>query len=730
MLNLETQKDDELKEATQGKTYQVSLSERIFEQLSTGQRATWGQRFQQDLEAYSGIQWSKEDSASQKADGWTAIPDHEATAAIEQLIAALTSKSPRWSATGRNDADIEDANHISELLTYIWGISHGGLRLKSSVQDYQVGGMFAMMPYFDSYADDGKGEILIKDINPLHLYISPNSTDPLTKDATHKIISVVLTGEMVQAQYPKVNLKDAEESEDTDPTGTAANNQDTVFKVQDTDHKKYRVIDRYTKVLIPMFNIWDPFSQKEYNFNKEDYIAFSKEKAVIETTVNSVRYITDPEEVEQQLQIIDEYGPQYHFRLGASPDGQTPGQPEMVSGMEDERGIPESTTELEVTTINDLLYQGAIKVNEYKATRIQRVLSVGGVQIEDSILDLDTHPIVTAMPNHRRNPFPMSNLRKVKPIIEQIIFFRSILVKHTSRSTNTTVIIGKGAHNLEEMKKKLNSPSVELIEVDWELPGGQPFVLYPQQLSNELFTYIRELKYEIQRILGSYEAGDGSPQGAYPTKGGLLAQDEMRMRRTEATRKDIESALNELGNVVTQMIPNFYTERKAFKITGENGKPKQVVLNDPQQTEEGIKIFNDTTNVNYTAQFIAGSMLPNLRWAKVENMKELWQLGVLQIADPIIRSSEIDDAEEIIAQQNENAQLKQMLKQLDEENKKLAGQLQSKSREVISANENVAATKTIEKFKTDVGGMRNELMSEVKIAKAEINKKENSNGNN
>ena len=709
MFDLEKRKDDTLIDPDGN--YQVKLNEYLFEKLSSGSRSSFGIRMAEDLGIYNGTQWDDTDANSQLAQGWNALPDYEATACIEQLIAVLTSKDPRWAATGRENSDITQANFIADLMTYIWDVSHGGLELKQSVKDYEVKGIGAVMPYIDPNADFGRGEIYIKSIDPQYLYISEDATDPLTKTATHKIYSVVFTGEQIQAMYPKINLKEAKKDISNLPITGKYNPEETVYKPSDTDHSNYRVIDRYSKILVPYYNVYDPFMDKEYNLTEDEYKEFAKQPAIIETTSTTIRYITDPYELEQQEKIIEQFGYVYHYRLNGD-------KPEMIPGYETHGAIRNSTVQLEETTTGALLEDGSIAWSKYSAVRIQNVLSIGGQLVYDKILPVDSHPIVTFMCNHNRNPFPMSNIRKVKPYIEQLIYYHSILIKHTTRSTNVTVIIGKGSGDLEQIKKKINSPQVEVIEVDWELPGAQPIVLYPQQLSNELFAHIKELKYQIQRILGSYEASDGSPEGAHPTKGGLLAMDEMRMRRAESTRKDIETALNELGSVVAQMIPEAYKGKKIIRLLRPNHAPKEVVLNDPQYNEQGLlEILNDTQMVKYDIQFVSGSMMPSNRWARAEYYMSLWQNGILRDDETILRESEIPNVEQVIEKQSYMKQLEGQLQQASEIIKDLEGQLQTKSREVIQANEKVA----VEKTKTKLNQITADVQSEAKAVKAKMN---------
>ena len=76
--------------------------------------------------------------------------------------------------------------------------------MKRSAMDYEVAGMGAFMAYVDSEADNGKGEILITDVDPQELYIDPLSKKEDSSDADHILVVKNLTQEYVKENYPEL----------------------------------------------------------------------------------------------------------------------------------------------------------------------------------------------------------------------------------------------------------------------------------------------------------------------------------------------------------------------------------------------------------------------------------------------------------------------------------------------------------------------------------------------
>ena len=83
-------------------------------------------------------------------------------------------------------------------MAYIWDISNGSVELKQAIDDYYVKGMGVIQSYVDGMADFGRGEVKIKNIDPLNLYLDPNSKDPFARDSACMIVAKQITGEQIK----------------------------------------------------------------------------------------------------------------------------------------------------------------------------------------------------------------------------------------------------------------------------------------------------------------------------------------------------------------------------------------------------------------------------------------------------------------------------------------------------------------------------------------------------
>ena len=197
-------------------------------------REPWAQKFQESIEFRAGAQWTKEQQEALEQRGQAAIVVNRIHPIVETAKALLTYNSPQFRATGREDSDRDTAKVFSDLFQYIWQISQGDLELKQAIDDYYVGGMGALMVYQDPDADMGKGEVKLKAVNPLDLYIDPNSKDKFCRDAAHIIYASYMTDEAATQMYPEFEdiIKDsAEEPEASDdyPITNLAKTVDQVF---------------------------------------------------------------------------------------------------------------------------------------------------------------------------------------------------------------------------------------------------------------------------------------------------------------------------------------------------------------------------------------------------------------------------------------------------------------------------------------------------------------------
>lgn len=694
----------------------VLLSEQLIEQYAAS-RNSWASQARKDDEFRNGVQWTGEEEAELRAREQAPIVVNVIHPAVEQAKAMLTTNKPRFASTGREDSDTRTGRVFADLLTYIWEISDGNTELKRAIDQYYVRGLGTMMAYSDPFADHGKGEIYVKYVDDFDVFVDPNSTDPLLRDAAHIIISRVMSHEQLQRLYPNINLAQATpttvERHPTETNFAAEAQQIGPQGATDSASKRYEVLDRYSRVRVPHFLTYDRSSGDEWLFTKEQFTQYLQSPAFVRITPGQEpQFIVEPNAVQQAADIFAKTGGVFHYE----PDQQ--GGAQITAGpATPQPGEPDTTVILKQVTVQDAIKAGAVMVSRSLEDRIKRVFSVGGVKGFEGVLPLKDYPIVGLMSSHNANPYPQSDVRKVRGLQQYINKVRSLIIAHASSSTNVKVLIPRGSVNKTELEREWKKAGAAIIEVDMEI--GQPIVVGPVPLPGELYRNEVEARKDIEQILGVYALSQGDASSAPATYKGTVAMDEYGQRRIKGRKDDIEAFLNQLARVVVQLIQTTYTERKVIRLLQPNNKPMELVVNQPIYDDATGAIkgrLNNVTVGEYDVMVVSGSMLPSNRWAQYEYYVEMYKLGLIDQME-VLKKTELVDIEGVLNRFGEIAKMKQMLEGLQAENEKLRGDLQTAERESMHDRKRVE----VEKFKSGLAGNRAKIDAATTLYGARLN---------
>jgi hypothetical protein len=240
----------------------------------------------------------------------------------------------------------------------------------------------------------------------------------------------------------------------------------------------------------------------------------------------------------------------------------------------------------------------------------------------------------------------------------------------------------------------------------------------PFQLNNAFFGLVNQGKGDMEYLAGIYSAqqGDTSASQDMPYRG-MLAMDEYGTRRIKYWLKNsIEPALRQLGEVVKQLSQNVYTANKVFNIIQPNeiSGEKRVEINIPIYNDYGkiIDKYYDYKSAKFDVRIISGSTLPVNRWAYLEELKQLLQMGVVDdIA--VLEQADIKNKENIIKRKSLYSQLQSQISSLEEQIKDLKGNNETLERQVIQS-----------KIQSKVIGSSAEIEKQVANTKANIYKEE------
>ena len=694
-------------------------------------REIWAVKFQESIEFRAGAQWSQEERDVLESRGQAPIVVNRIHPIVETAKSLLTYNSPEFRSSAREDSDRDTAKVFSDLFAWMWDQSSGNEELKKIVDDYYVGGMGCMHVYQDPMADLGKGEVFLKSINPLDVYIDPNSKDVYARDAAHILVVKYITDEQAMQLYPDFMdiIMDSDSAIDNDeeiPATDLAATEGQIFNTdEDTNyHTKRKFIERYTKEMHPYYNVYEPFSQKEYLFDAAEYQEYKDTYYLrITKATGEEVFISDENAKEELMQVVEEYGAIFHFEL---PDPEIdeegnmiPQSPIKVSGIEGEDAIPGSTTVITPLTAEEMAGMENIMVNKIEKCCVKLTATVGNNLLYTRILPIEEYPIVPLMNIHHRNPYPESDVRLYRPLQEYINKIRSLIIAHASTSTNVKLLIPRGSADLRQIEEEWSRAGTSVIEFDAEL--GAPIVAGPVPLPNELYKNEGDAKYDLEYGFGIFELMQGSGMNSPSTYRGTLVVDEFGQRRIKSRRDDIENFLNQCAKVAVPLMQQIYTEEKVIRLVQPNGLEKEQRFNFFKEMDNGdVMRFHDVTLGRYDVKVVSGSTLPTNRMAMLNTYMQMYQAGLIDQVE-VLKKSELVDIDGVLQRSGQAVQMQQQMSMLQEELKKVKGDLQTATREELHAKKRLE----VEKFSSDLDKISNRAESATQLYKARIADVEN-----
>ena len=649
-------------------------------------RETWAEHAQEDVEFRLGKQWTAEQTKILLERGQAPIVVNRIHPAVESAKALLTSGRPQYRVSPREDSDNKVAQAFNGLLEYMWYISDGTQALRNVIDDYYTMGMGAMMVYIDPLKDYGRGEVCVRDIDPLDVYIDPNSRDRLIDDAENVIISRLFTKEQAMQMYPMYEeaINNASSDMYTDrPVTTRADStgiifpEDTETKTEHTwgkDSEYIRGYERYYKIWVKRYHIKNTIDGTEKILLEEDIDEYMAQPAM---RING-QVFTDPQKA---IGIISQLEEQYEL---SKQQSEMTGEPVM------ERPV------IEELTYGMLAEEGLIETVSVPVQRIKMCVVMGDAYLYSRILPIDQYPIVLFQNIHNRTPYPISDVRMVKDMQEYINKTRSLIIAHATTSTNTKILVPSGSVDMAEFEQKWSQPGVA-IEVDMD--NGAPQPIQPTPLPNTLYQNETIAKSDIDHQLGLYELMAGNSQVAPSTYKATISLDEFGQRKIKSKLQDIETSLVRVAKVAIPLMQQLYQSEKVVRIVQPNNNITEYSINKKLYNDHtgSIDVINDISRGTFDVVVVTGSTLPTNRYAQLEMYMDAYKNGIIDNVE-VLKKTEVFDMEGVMERKDQVTQLSQALKNAQEEIKKLRGDMQTREREVYHAKQRAE----IEKFKSEL----------------------------
>ena len=606
-------------------------------------RKSWDTEARFDIDFFHGNHYSSEEVDELQSRNQADVPMDRIGPAIEKFKAVLTSRSPAFTMTPREDSDVKIASIWRVIMGYIWGNSNGDYQLKHAIHDYATTGLGYLYSYVDPESDFGRGDVKFTYVNPFRVYASPNTRNRWFDDAESIILSTILTGEQVVNLYPELGEQEDPETgemqvgiiqdletylEEDYPDAMNANNKKifTPSEVKDLDYyerQKYQILERFYKVKVNFYRIIDMQNGEEVILSEPEYAEF----------------------IENNREQIE---------------------------------------------------AGQYEVIPVRQTRVKVCASIGQIVLYETILNTDHYPIVPFPNVFTETPYPKSDVSRARPMQRLLNKLWSLALSHAQASGGLKLLVPLGSvEDLGQLERDWANPNA-VIEVD--STQGEPHFPAPQPLSSEFYRLIQQCEFYIDFTFGLPEMMHGFAEKAPETVRATERMISLGSERPKSKLRDIEFSINRLGQVLYNLSKGHYTYKKIFRLNEANNDITEATINMYDKKVGAIlDIKKEKHNLQqHDVRIEPGSTLPTNKYAELGVYMEAFRMGIVDRTEVLKKNPEIFDKEGVMRRTEERQLLQQQIAAMTEQIKNLEGDLQTAQRESISDRKKVE----VEKFKT------------------------------
>ena len=606
-------------------------------------RKSWDTEARFDIDFFHGNHYTTEEVDELQSRNQADVPMDRIGPAIEKFKAVLTSRSPAFTMTPREDSDVKIASLWRVIMGYIWGNSNGDYQLKHAIHDYATTGLGYLYAYVDAESDFGRGDVKFTYVNPFRVYASPNTRNRWFDDAESIILSTILTGEQVVNLYPELGEQEDPETgemqvgiiqdlenylEEDYPDAMNANNKKifTPSEVKDLDYyerQKYQILERFYKVKVNFYRIIDIQNGEEVILSEPEYAEF----------------------IENNREQIE---------------------------------------------------AGQYEVIPVRQTRVKVCASIGQVVLYETILNTDHYPIIPFPNVFTESPYPKSDVSRARPMQRLLNKLWSLALSHAQASGGLKLLVPLGSvEDLGQLERDWANPNA-VIEVD--STQGEPHFPAPQPLSSEFYRLIQQCEFYIGFTFGLPEMMHGFAEKAPETVRATERMISLGSERPKSKLRDIEFSINRLGQVLYNLSKGHYTYKKIFRLNEANNDITEATINMYDKKIGAIlDIKKEKHNLQqHDVRIEPGSTLPTNKYAELGVYMEAFRMGIVDRTEVLKKNPEIFDKEGVMRRTEERQLLQRQIAAMTEQIKNLEGDLQTAQRESISDRKKVE----VEKFKT------------------------------
>ena len=331
----------------------------------------------------------------------------------------------------------------------------------------------------------------------------------------------------------------------------------------------------------------------------------------------------------------------------------------------------------------ELIDQGSVTEKIIYTTKVRETCVVGDLIYYDEILPIDSYPIIPACNEHTGTPYPSGDVRHAKSPQRMLNRTEALLISHTSATTNFKLVVEDGAIDPKELQK-WNIPNAIIRANPGALRDGKIKEYAPPAVSSQLFTEKSRYELDIEQVFGSYKFLQGYGEGSPGTVGEAQIIEESVSKKQGWKVMPVYDMLTIAGKIISAWIPFVYNQERVVRITSPNGMMEDVRVNEAVMNKNGEieRLYDITTNL-IDIRVVVGSTRAKSPMADLQRDIQLMGAGIYDKTQVIMNMRTDDDKASLIQRHGEISQYQQTIQGLQEQVKKLSGDLQTRERELF-----------------------------------------------
>ena len=723
------------------KTKRADQIRELYKLSNNWTRKQWEFLNQKGFDFAHDEQLTQEEKDSLEEQGMPTFTINRILPVVEMLNFYATANNPRWQAIGLEGSDADVASVFGNLADYIWHLSDGSTLYSNTINDAICKSVGYMLLTVDPDRDDGMGEVVIQQPEPFDIYVDPKCRDMLLRDAAFILIRKVLPKNHLIKLFPdhkrKINAASSDEANQNSWSARATGDSEQELFGYNDDRNDSQAINPdgsedsmieffevYEKLKIPHINVFyrvPPTPEQLEQMKQQVAVRMKEMQAEME-----VQLLEQQQQMQEAVQAGEMLPERYELEMQKAQEmmqAQLQGaEQQYMSELQNETSKIEnkviSEKEFKILMTDETFAQNVVGQMRFHAHRIQQTCVAGDKVLYEEVLpeNITDYPLVPYHFKWTGTPIPMS---AVAPLIgkqREMNKSHQIMVHNASLGSSLRWMHEEGSIDMDYWEKYSSSPGA-LLPIR---PGATPpTAVPPAPLSNAFFTIVQEGKNDMEYLAGIYSSMQGDTQQQHETFRGMLALDEYGTRRIKQwMQHSIEPALRQMGRLVMQFSQAVYTAQKRFRIIQPSAiqEQREQEINIPLYNDMGEAIGKsmDYTSAKFDVAIVAGSTLPVNRWAYLEELKQLMQLGVVDdIA--VLAETDLRNKEGIAKRKSMYAQMQGQIAQMDEEIKDQSGTIETLERQLVQAgikSKVMQGEMELEKNKQDIRGSRQSALLE------------------